>query len=308
MRSDLPDSAYQFKASAINVHGAATAEQKNGPRKCAGECYSGDVVFHPFWGQVIFDLSTTKAPSRTPLLINHNRDKRAGHAALSIDQSITIADGTLLSNEHGQEVANDSDEGFPWQMSVHIEPGSVEEIKAGVETTVNGRSVSGPASIWRNNLIREVSFTPTGVDSNTSALAMSAGAGHTINQTTEDQAMDLKELEAKVDELSAQLSAATTRANTAEAALEEQRKGARLSAVKSLFEATGRQFSDEAAKPYLDMDDTMFAVVSSDLRATVSQGGHLFSEHATSGASGDKGNTFSLSPEAIYSNLNRKGK
>jgi hypothetical protein len=37
----------------------------------------------------------------------------------------------LLSNKYGQEVAQDSDEGYPWQMSVYIDPGSIEEVERG---------------------------------------------------------------------------------------------------------------------------------------------------------------------------------
>ncbi len=33
-----------------------------------------------------------------------------------------------MSNEFGAQVAQDSDDGFPWQMSVRIEPTAIEEI------------------------------------------------------------------------------------------------------------------------------------------------------------------------------------
>ncbi len=37
--------------------------------------------------------------------------------------------GDLMSNEFGAQVAQDSDDGFPWQMSVRIEPTAIEEIQ-----------------------------------------------------------------------------------------------------------------------------------------------------------------------------------
>jgi hypothetical protein len=46
------------------------------------------------------------------------RAGRAGVRALARDgQQLTIG-GHLLSNKHGKAVAQDADDGFPWQMSV----------------------------------------------------------------------------------------------------------------------------------------------------------------------------------------------
>jgi hypothetical protein len=46
-------------------------------------------------------------------------------------------------------------------------------VKAGATVEVNGRTFTGPINVFRNNTIREISFTPTGWDSQTSAVAMS---------------------------------------------------------------------------------------------------------------------------------------
>ena len=70
------------------------------------------------------------------------------------------------------EVAKLSDEGFPWQMSVHIDPERVEKLSKNKTTFVNGQKVTGPANIFRNSKIREVSFTPTGMDDRTHAYVM----------------------------------------------------------------------------------------------------------------------------------------
>lgn len=301
-----PSQAWQFKAEP-----AVLAAKKEGPRKVGGTCYSGNPLRHPYWGVVVFDLSTTQANEPTPLLIGHDRNQRAGFASLDIQAgAIAIKDGTLLDNPHGQAVASESDAGFPWQMSVHIEPASIEELKAGGQATINGQTINGPAVIFRNNRIREVSFTPTGVDNDTDALALSATT-FTPTTTQEDSDMNIEELKAKVTELETGLQASQAaaeaekkRADDAEAALAGLKASTRIEQVKELFAAIGREYSDEAAKPYLGMDETAFAAVSADMKASKPQvPDSLFSAHATAGQSGqesDQGEKLSLDPSKIY--------
>lgn len=306
-----PETAFQFRASAPQFKPAQ--EDESTLRKFVGVAYSGNALRHPYWGQVIFDLDTTQAGNPTPILINHDRNQRAGYATLNIDgKSIEITDGRLMLNtEYGRAVAEESDAGFPWQMSVHIEPGRIDEVKAGVKVEVNGQTITGPATIFRDNLIREVSFTPTGVDHNTSAAAMSADSGIQVTQPVKERAMPtIEELQAQIEELKASIKAsndareaAEKRANDAEAALATIKREARLSAIKELFSAIGRNYTEEAAKPYIDMDDATFSAVSADMRALKPVApSHLFSEHAISGADHVEGaeTKFSLNPNDVY--------
>jgi hypothetical protein len=290
-RTNLPDNAFQFRAEPATMAGKTEA---GSPRKFGGTAYSAKLIRHPYWGAVIFDMATTQAPDPTPILIGHDRDQRAGFAKLAIGiDGITIADGTLLDNDSGNAVSSESDAGFPWQMSVHIEPDSIEEIKAGGTAMVNGQNVTGPAVVFRNNTIREVSFTPTGVDKNTDAIAFSASAAETPPPTKKDNAMNLEELIAKVASLEAGLkasqdatSAAEDRATAAETQLASIQQEARASAVKALFSAVGREYTEAAAKPYIDMPDALFASVAADMRAIKPTApDHLFSAHATEGTS-----------------------
>lgn len=171
--ADIPTEACRFSAPIQFQSGATPAE----PRRITGIAYSGDVLAHPYWEAVIFDLATTTAPDRLPVLVEHDRSQRAGVARLRIlPARIEVESGTLLRNATGDQVAADADAGFPWQLSVHIEPREVQRLSVGESVVVNGRKVEGPANVFRHSLIREVSLTPTGVDSNTSATVFSAGA------------------------------------------------------------------------------------------------------------------------------------
>ena len=157
----VPSSALRFAAPVALKQG----EQDAASRRFEGVAYSGkEITGHPFWGKVIFDLSTTVANTSLPILLGHDREKIVGFTdQVEIAESIRISGKVTNTTPYGVEVAKLSDEGFPWQMSVHIDPERVEKLSKNKTTFVNGQKVTGPANIFRNSKIREVSFTPTGV-------------------------------------------------------------------------------------------------------------------------------------------------
>lgn len=141
-------------------------------RKFSGIANSGKPFGLGAWQSVI-DFDGIKLKDKTAFLIDHAGSKRAGVGKLSVTPDGLYAEGTLLNNEHGRSVAEESDQGFPWEMSVYVQSSSVEELGAGVKTSVNGNEVTGPMLIMRNCVIREVSFCAVGVDGNTHAVALS---------------------------------------------------------------------------------------------------------------------------------------
>lgn len=310
----VPIAALRFEASApVAFAPDAAADQR---RQFDGVAYSGDVIRnHYYWGNVVFDLASTTAPARLPILIEHDRAQRAGFGALAIGNEIRIS-GTLLDNPSGNAIAAEADAGFPWEMSVHIEPGSIEEVGAGTEVTVNGRALTGPLTVFRNSRIRETSFTPTGADPNTSARVFNTADTLEIPVSTAsreepsmsdapDTAQRLAALESDLAAAQAATAAANQRADAAEAALSAMQASARLDAVKALFTAIGREFSDEAATPFVGMTDAQFAATATALRDTaarVPEG--LFHEQATAGANPA---TTSLDFSSIYDARKRKG-
>ena len=111
--------------------------------------------------------------------------------------------------------------------------------------------------------------------------------------TNEELTERVNELTAERDKLTARAETAeasvtelTVRAETAESELAEQKRSVREGEVKQLFQATGREFSDDAAKPYIELSDEAFAAVRKDMEAMVGNGqqnrqqlpGHLFTE------------------------------
>lgn len=250
------------------------SEDSAGPkrkRQFSGVAYSGGVITnHWYWGNVIFDLGTMSVPAKLPALIDHDRGKRAGFADQhTIDNEGLTVHGTLMSNDCGAAVARDSDEGFPWQMSVHIEPGSIEELKAGTKATVNGREHQGPLTIFRNSRINEVSFTATGWDSNTSAAAMSRGAQQPSQEGNDMSAQELEQLKAKVGQLETANATLTGQLADANKKLGDYSKQVRIDKIKSLFSHIGREFKEDGADvvAFSAMPDEAFAAADAAMRA-----------------------------------------
>lgn len=276
-------------------------------RTFRGVAYSGDVLAD-WGGRMIIDLASLTLPSPCPTLMQHDRDKPVGVCTLSVSDGALICDGYLLSNEEAIELASNADEGFPWQLSVHAQPGAVEEVAPGTAISVNGRALTGPLSIMRQTLIRELSFTPTGVDYNTSAAVLSATVNPTESPTTDEAlamsnpdeaSAPLAQLTEQVASLTTQLAAATERATAAETALAAHTRAARLSAVTATFATLGRAVQEADVAIYLSLDDAAWDRVRTDLLASKPAApAHLFSEQAVGEPGGESTPAINLS--AIY--------
>jgi hypothetical protein len=163
-----------------------------------------------------------------------------------------------MSNEFGTQVAQDSDDGFPWQMSVRIEPSAVEEIQAGASVTVNGRLHQGPITVFRGGRIREVSFCALGADDNTNAVA----ASHSPKQFNQPEDTDVTELEkaqAKITELEGQVNTLTEQNKQFAAAKREAE-------IIALGKDLGKEFSAEDVEEMKKLNDSAFAFSAKQLR------------------------------------------
>lgn len=252
------------------------------PTGFSGIAYSGGVVPNYGWyGDTAIDLASVTLPERIFALVNHDDEERAGHCRVWLEgDAIRVAGQFSKATEAGQSVAAEFAEGAPWKLSVGFNA-NVEINDPPRSIDVNGRSLIVNA-IFRNARILEVSFVPSDADPNTSVSAFSASP--TIKQ--EPSMSD--DLKAQVENLTAQLAAANSRADTAESALADSRKTARLSAVKALFSALDREYDDAKAAPYLEMSDAVFAAVSADLQAAKpARDESLFQQSAKSGKAPD---------------------
>ena len=248
---------YLFNAAAIEVPKAEEGKK----RTFKGTAYSGGRVDgHWYWGRtgVVFDLDDIEIDSPTALLEEHFGSNRIG-VVKKVDTNGKIdVEGHFLTNERAREIVQDSDDEFPFQMSMFIDPGSVEEVNTGQTVVVNGQSFTGPIAVFRNNRIREFTICSTGADRNTSIKAFSGKANP--NPTKEDT--DVTELE---QAKAAQKQAETERDN-ALAELNKFKAQKRTDDIAALETELKTQFSADDKTAYTNMDDSMFAFAAKQLR------------------------------------------
>lgn len=249
---------YCFQVGNLNVDQAEEGKKK---RTFSGVAYSGEVITdHWYWDRIIFDLDSMQIKGRIPALLDHSTRQRAGAInSHSIDhQNGLTVSGDLMSNEFGTQVAQDSDDGFPWQMSVRIEPSSVEEIAADKTVFVNGKTHQGPITVFRGGRIREVSFCALGADDNTNAVAASHSPKN-FNQPEDTDVTELEKAQAKITELEGQVNTLTEQNKQFAAAKREAE-------ITALGKDLGKEFSAEDITEMKNLDDSAFAFSAKHLR------------------------------------------
>ena len=290
---------YCFQLGQLSVDAEQEGKKK---RTFSGVAYSGEVITdHWYWDRIIFDLDSMKIKGRIPALLEHRTSQRAGAInshSISHEKGLEIS-GDLLSNEFGTQVAQDSDDGFPWQMSVRIEPSKTEEIAADQSVFVNGKNYQGPITVFRGGRIREVSFCALGADDNTNAVAASHSPKN-FNQPEDTNVTELEKAQA------AQKQAETER-DAAQSELKKFKADKREEDIKALETSLNKQFSAEEKTSYTNMDDSAFSFMSQQLKQFSSGGqppagqqqqqnttippqlAHLFNHQATGGQGGQQG-------------------
>jgi hypothetical protein len=150
-----------------------------GSDRFSGVAYSGAPIDHPWWGRLLIDVAGTRLHEKLPALREHKRDRIVGVIeGHSKDGGALRIEGSFVSSTtDANEVLALARAGFPWRFSIGAWAEAVEEIKAGVAVTVNGRSVQGPAVVWRRTRIGEVSFVSVPADEGAAVDRIAASAG-----------------------------------------------------------------------------------------------------------------------------------
>lgn len=272
-----------FNASSMEV---LQPEGESKKRKFKGVAYAGGRVDgHWYWGRsgVVFDLDGIEIDKPTALLEEHFSSGRVGVVKQVSTTGKIEVEGDFLSNTKAKEIVQDSDDGFPFQMSMYIDPGSIEEVSNGKSVVVNGQTFEGPITVFRQNRIREFTICTTGADRNTSINAFSG------KQQTKQEDTNVTELEQAKE---AQKQAEKQR-DDALTELNKFKADQRAENIASLQKELNTTFSAEDLKSYTDMDDAVFAFTTKQLRQfsgkqeSQKQGlpSHLFSHQAN----GDQG-------------------
>lgn len=271
-------------------------------RKFKGTAYAGGLVDgHWYWGRqgVVFDLENIQINTPSPLLEEHGAGTRIGVVTeVSLENGIHVS-GDFLTNDDAKRIVQDSDDGFPFQMSIFIDPESIEEIASGSTVNVNGQTFTGPITVFRKNRIREFTICTTGADTQTSIKAFS---GKKPEQPQQEDT-NVTELELAKE---AQKQAETER-DQLKQELQQFKAQKREGEIAQLEKDVGKQFSAEDKKSYTDMDDSTFAFSAKQVRQFSAKPepveqkptlpAHLFAHQATGGA--QEQNQFAAKPQSL---------
>lgn len=190
------------------VFDAAERETGNiAPRQFSGVAHSGQ-VFSRYGERFIVDLSNIKFREKTGVLLEHNPNEKVGVGTLNIGEQGLMIHGSLLNTEQAQHIAQTADDGFPWELSAHLQSERQEQVNSG-DVVVNGLTVSAPITVLRDCVVREVSFVAVGADAHTHAVVLSdfeqAKKGNeTMSEKTDNQQALIDELNAKLGNLEAE--------------------------------------------------------------------------------------------------------
>lgn len=132
---------------------------------------NGEVLNHHWWGRCVYDMSGLTDPVRQlGIDYNHDDNQSLGYIdEVVVESNQLICRGFIINNtERSREVVEKSMYGQEFGASVTIQSfDRTEELEAGSTTEVNGISVAGPLTIFREYSIRGVAITPYPTDAAT---------------------------------------------------------------------------------------------------------------------------------------------
>jgi len=237
---------------------------------------TGKPLAHWYFGTLAIDLAGVRMKQRLPVLKDHDAEQRLGYTTAMRNEPGRgiVAEGRLLQRSPAaQQVLSDSADGFPWQASTYLQASKMERLSDGQTANVNGYEVAGPATIFRESTLREVTFTALGVDDDTSATPLSANgaddqvavlltASNMSQQNTADTAAPAAPAPADAVDMTAQLAQATQQG------LEAER--ARVLAILSQAAEQQHDLAVELVRNGAQLADAS-AQINADLRAKLSQ-------------------------------------
>lgn len=176
--------AFKLPKGALRLvaHGQAQFEmvEKDGKKvpKMRMLVYSGGIIEgHWYWGKLGIDLKGIKfTRSKYPILENHRTDLKIGFSGKpSINGGVKLENDnvTFLNTEASQEFQETAAEGFPYQASIYAIPSVIERVEDGASVEVNGHTMEGPGSVWRQCEYQEASVCVFGWDKKTEAAVFS---------------------------------------------------------------------------------------------------------------------------------------
>ena len=195
----VPVTAFNIVDSGCSAFSKAV-ELKDGGKepKLHMVSYSGKIVKNHFWwGDLVIDGKGIKFnQTRNPVLEDHMSSRKIGFSDkvnVGEDGKVTIDPDKagFVDTEESLEFRRISEQGFPFQASISVRPLVIERLAEGTEAEVNGFTMKGPGTIFRESLYRESSVCVWGYDHRTKSSAFS-------KEGADEVELELKEIETTV--------------------------------------------------------------------------------------------------------------
>jgi len=210
-------------------------ETDSGKKKLRLTLYDGSVVRHWYWGNLAFEQRSMRmAKNRSPILFNHDTDKRIAFSdSREFEPKFTMEGRFLATSNIGQEVSGQMEEGFPFEASLRFDPdrSDIEYVKEGNTSEVNGRKLKGPGTIVRNALIVESSVVVFGALTNTKSQAFASNPVFKEKVIMEKEQLTIETLGEQHPDIRAAVFAEGKAAGIAEAELAAKNRFAELKQV-----------------------------------------------------------------------------
>ena len=173
----LPKGALRLVDSGKDCH-ALAIEKADGKQTMNMTIYSGGFIEgHWYWGKLGIELTGIKfARNRYPVLENHWTGSKIGHMGKPLVNGglkVNPENFEFVSTEESEKFRTTSKEGFPYQASMYAIPTRIERIERGAKAEVNGLTLHGPGTIWRECIFQEASVCVFGWDKKTEAAVFS---------------------------------------------------------------------------------------------------------------------------------------
>lgn len=197
-----------------------------------------------------------------PVLLQHDPARVIGIQTVTNTGTTLTTKGRLFTSHDAdaRSVVLKARSGLQWQMSLGVFGGEWAELESGKPHMINGREVLGREYVIRNGTLREGSIVSLGADPQTSADFFSAQGAQPTPTQKEPAMTELETAQAENAALKAQLAAL-------QAAQAEADKAARMGAVRAMFADLGREYTDEAAAPYMALSVQAITQLGADLKA-----------------------------------------